>query len=568
MSKYQEHLPVRLYRELEPHEQLIIFADPADTNDYCAAVAFSKKYYDYPLVMNVLMESSQFGYDLYAMAKYIYNCTEIWPKLAVERNTGQATIYVLKQLNYPDLFRMVDFTSLNSAEKGEIGWVTSGALSGGELVGTRRKMLDDLSLAINQGMLKIYDEEQLRQMKSFMIVKGRAQARAHKKDDLVMACYSDDTEVLTGAGWKLISEVKKGEIIPSLNIKTNQVENTVNKETINSPYRGDMIHFKGRSADFLVTPNHKMVVHKSLGENRYSELKVDRADNLIGKHFTLRKDAEWMGIKKGKWVIPEYKASKFHKVDPQIVLDTNDFFCLLGFYISEGSAYGNNKDGWKLIFSQKEKSKGYEPFKKLLDRLKIKYSYTGSDFVIHKTQLAKYFKGLVPGLSFEKRIPKEILTYDKSHLAYLYAYMMLGYGCNDRQYITSSIGLRDDFLELVNKLGWSATWLSKNNIGRKIFNNTRTVRHEEHYISIIKKQLRPRINHHRKDQVSRVYYEGNQVCLSLEKNHIMLVRRNGTIMWSGNTAGGWQVAQLTPEYDFGGDDGVDRQKEREKWRLK
>ena len=180
--------PMRIYREPSIGEQFVIFADPADSQDFCAAVACSKKHYDFPIVFNEVMDSSQFGYELFYLAKYIYHRTDMWPKLAVERNTGQATIYVLKQLNYPDLFRMVDFSSQGSTyEKGGIGWVTTGYIGGGELQGTRRKMLDDLSLSLKQGVLTISDKQQLKQMKSFRIVKGRAQARSGKKDDLVMA---------------------------------------------------------------------------------------------------------------------------------------------------------------------------------------------------------------------------------------------------------------------------------------------------------------------------------------------------------------------------------------------
>jgi hypothetical protein len=186
-SSHKDHHPVRVYREPEVNEQFIVFGDPADSQDFCAAVAVSKKYYDFPIIMNEVMESSQFGYELHNMCKYIYNRTGIWPKLAVERNTGQATIYVLKMLNYPDLYRNVDFTSINPHEGGSIGYVTTGHISGGELQGTRRKMLDDLALAIKQGVVKIYDEEQLRQMMGFMVVKGRAQAKSNKKDDIVMA---------------------------------------------------------------------------------------------------------------------------------------------------------------------------------------------------------------------------------------------------------------------------------------------------------------------------------------------------------------------------------------------
>ena len=184
----EDDAPVNIYRVPDSGEQFVIFADPADSQDFCAAVACSKKKYDFPIVFNEVMDSSQFGYELFYMAKYIFNRTNMWPKLAVERNTGQATIYVLKNLNYPDLFRMVDFSAKGSTyEKGGIGWVTTGYVAGGELRGTRRKMLDDLSLSIRQGQLKIYDKTQIKQMRSFQIVKGRAQARSNKKDDLVMA---------------------------------------------------------------------------------------------------------------------------------------------------------------------------------------------------------------------------------------------------------------------------------------------------------------------------------------------------------------------------------------------
>jgi len=122
------------------------------------------------------------------MAKYIHNKTEMWPKLAVERNTGQATIFVLKNLNYPDLFRMIDFTSMDSHEGGGIGWVTTGWMRGGELQGTRKKMLDDLALAIKQKQVKIYDRDQINQLQSFILARGgRAQAKANKHDDLVIS---------------------------------------------------------------------------------------------------------------------------------------------------------------------------------------------------------------------------------------------------------------------------------------------------------------------------------------------------------------------------------------------
>lgn len=188
-SEHEEDAMAKIYRDIEQDEQLVVFADPADGQDFCAAVACSKKHYDVPIVFNAKMESSQFGYDLYYFCTWIHNKTGIWPKLAIERNTGQATIYVLKQLNYPDLFRMVDFTAQESGtyEHGAIGWMTTGYMAAGELKGTRRKMLDDLALSIRQRSIKFYDTEIFDQMKAFKIIKGRAQASRNKHDDLVIA---------------------------------------------------------------------------------------------------------------------------------------------------------------------------------------------------------------------------------------------------------------------------------------------------------------------------------------------------------------------------------------------
>ena len=39
---FKEHYASRVYRKLDVGEQLIMFGDPADSQDFCAAVAYSK----------------------------------------------------------------------------------------------------------------------------------------------------------------------------------------------------------------------------------------------------------------------------------------------------------------------------------------------------------------------------------------------------------------------------------------------------------------------------------------------------------------------------------------------
>lgn len=172
--------PFRIYRKLEADEHIVIFGDPAEGVDFCAAVGISKKHMDVPLVFNDRIESSQFGHDLYHIAKFVEVKTQIWPTVAVERNTGQATIYVLVSLNYPDLFRMKYFDSPGGIQSEKIGWLTTQS--------TRKGMLDELALVLRQGGLRVYDKEIVAQLRSFITDrKGKSRAESNMKDDLVVA---------------------------------------------------------------------------------------------------------------------------------------------------------------------------------------------------------------------------------------------------------------------------------------------------------------------------------------------------------------------------------------------
>ncbi len=185
----------RSYRQLEKTEQTCLFADPAEGRDFCAAVLVSKRHADFPFVYNQRIESSQFGFDLHKIARHVFNHTGLWPTIAVERNTGAATIHVLQELNYPDLFRMRVFDHVSVTESSKIGWTTT--------LATRTKMLDDLALALRQGVLKIYDQETISQMQSFVVKQkrgqmGRVEAETGKNDDLVIS---------TAGAWQLYNLV-------------------------------------------------------------------------------------------------------------------------------------------------------------------------------------------------------------------------------------------------------------------------------------------------------------------------------------------------------------------------
>lgn len=174
---------IRLFREPQPGELVVIGADPADGgSNNCAAQALSKKRADNFMNFVAKMESSQFGHELYKMAKFIHARTGEWPVIGVERNTGMATIHVLQTYNYPKLYRMKPIGMVNNSEVSDrIGWHTN--------TGTRPKMLDDLALAVVQQAIGIYDIETVKELMSFVKSErtGKPEAAVGALDDRVMA---------------------------------------------------------------------------------------------------------------------------------------------------------------------------------------------------------------------------------------------------------------------------------------------------------------------------------------------------------------------------------------------
>lgn len=173
----------KLFREPQPGEVVIIGADPADGgSNYCAAHCISKKMADDFMVFHARMESSQFGHELYKMAKYIHRMTGEYPVIAVERNVGMATISTLQNYNYPRLFRMPKIGSIDATDIADrIGFTTNSS--------TRPMILDSLALALKQKALRIYDEETVKELMSFVRNDrtGKPEAATGSFDDLVMS---------------------------------------------------------------------------------------------------------------------------------------------------------------------------------------------------------------------------------------------------------------------------------------------------------------------------------------------------------------------------------------------
>lgn len=187
--------------------------DPGNGVSKSAAVVISQKYNDVPLVFSAKVESPQFGYELHNIGLYIKKKTGDFPLLAVERNIGQGTIEKLRDLGYPlhKLYRQESFDHLLNKKEERIGWVTT--------VANRRKMLDTLAMILRYKQLKIYDEELISEMLTFVINErtGEPRPESGTYSDHIMAlaiCYQMINELPISARWAPKGKPTNNRMLP------------------------------------------------------------------------------------------------------------------------------------------------------------------------------------------------------------------------------------------------------------------------------------------------------------------------------------------------------------------
>ena len=380
-----------------------------------------------------------------------------------------------------------------------------------------------------------------------------------KQSDIVVtnppfSCYSSDTEVMTINGWKLIKDVNiNTDIIMSLNPKTKTIEMVKAVDYITSPVNGKMYNFKSHNMDFLVTSNHKMYSYykNNKGENIKNEML--EAKDIKKSHLLPLTGFKWEGSCKQYFTLPSVKqkeqCSRKDITIPNKIIDMKYWLEFFGFYLADGCVrQGTNSQGnprYTVSIKQNIKNEEYviDLFKRIGFDCKIyKRSDGNNNYEVYSKQLWTYLNTF--GKSSDKYIPRDFINLNKEYLEKL----LYGYtngdshiGSNIQEIIYSSISktLMDNIQEIILKVYGQ---ISKVREVNSIYNGSLY----KYYIISLQKELIHR-NYAKYGKPIEIDYNGNVYCLQLEKNHIMLVRRNNTIGWSGNCFREY-ISQLI-EYD-------------------
>lgn len=476
----------------------------------------------------------------------------------------------LKQyLNYPDkLFRRV-----RDAETGELKLSKPASLFHPGQGVYRSSYKNALRLALNETNIAYRKADSVRRVGLYFVVgievhlsnnhnsKGVPEGEFYDICDILKGkyppdfefvgwhtqCYSDDSEVLTGRGWLPFKDVRPDDAILSLNPETRKAEWTGIVAQQCYQHDGPMVRFSNRSLDCLVTPEHQMVyLNKSDGRIKYCE----------AAHFGMGKGAFYRGC--------EYDAEDVK--DITIAGRTYDFdtFCtFMGFWLADGACVGTSgitiaqDDGQasKDIIIDTVRMMGYNPT-----------IYSGS-VRFYNTAFVRWLRQF--GRCNEKYIPEEIKNASKRQIRkFLDAYIICDgsikqphdfvgnrgayFHSNElaRSYLTTSRLMAGDLSELLLKIGARPSVYEREpSVAVKKDGSVIRGRYVCYVINELKAATATVFD---RDIID---YNGFVYDLTLAKNHIMYIKRNGRCFWGSNCRCWTSVILNTDEEFFRDSDG-------------
>lgn len=339
-------------------------------------------------------------------------------------------------------------------------------------------------------------------------------------------CYSDDSEVLTNRGWKLFKDVLDDDLILSLNPNTRNIEwvEFIDRQCFS--YYGEMIHFYNRSLDCLVTPEHNMV---------YLNKNDGKIKNCQAKEYTKGKGRFYRGC--------EYESGdvEFYQIYDLII--PFDLFCeFMGYWLSDGSTMSNSG----VVISQQEGETARDKIVDCIKRMGFEPHLEKQKVVFYNTTIRNYLK--IFGRCINKFVPYVIKNASKRQIRiFLDAFVLCdGYKRPCRSFIgnhgnefksdkdeiiyfTTSERMAGDLSELILKSGHRPSFsINKAGVSHKangpiIKSNYDCYSIRECY-SVTSSVFNKEIQH----------YDGLVYDLTLERNHIMYIRRNGKCFWGSN----------------------------------
>jgi hypothetical protein len=355
-------------------------------------------------------------------------------------------------------------------------------------------------------------------------------------------CYDKETEVLTEDGWKLLKDIvenKQKIKVATLNPEKNTVKYHYPSQYFQFKYKGKMFYQKDKKIDLLVTPNHKLWIGNSKGNN-FTFCEAQKSNRYV----TYKKDFPYNGIEQEYFILPEYNSTykngnyidKLNRKCPPYIqtrkfikrkIKMDDWLEFFGIWLAEGWISKAKKDSkYCFVCICQNEGEKFEKIKNIISKITDNFDIQGSK---NKTirfcdvQLAQYLSQF--GHSQNKFISRELLNLSKRQLKLLFDALMLGDGTKNKKtgqqtYTTSSPKLAGNVQELILKLGYNSSVNKRKNVSC-------------YDVSLIN-NIKPCKVNYQIDNRKFINYNDYVYCLEVP-NHLLYVRRNGKSVWCGNS---------------------------------
>ena len=336
------------------------------------------------------------------------------------------------------------------------------------------------------------------------------------------SCFDDQTEALTRNGFIPFADVTDETEIATRNAEGG-IEYHRPQARQRFKYKGTLLHFLGRSVDMCVTPDHALFASCANAPPR----------RVLAEHarkwcrVTFQRGAAWTGQEVATFTLPEVRGTDGRKLRQNNVgtVPMDAWLALLGWCLAEGCTSTTPRNYTTTISQTKH------PRSKIVEIARQVGFHARDDgkgaVIICSKRLYTYLHHL--GLQKVRRIPRELLNLSKRQLHILFDALMAGDGHADGDtYTTISKCLADDVQELGIKLGLGTTQTS-----------TETTRAGNATYRVFFGGTTPTIP---KENIREVAYDGEVFDVTVP-NHVLMVRRNGRVAWSGNCGGNRQSWQ-------------------------
>lgn len=370
-------------------------------------------------------------------------------------------------------------------------------------------------------------------------------------------CFHPATEILTNTGWKFVSAVGVMDSVMTLNPGTRDAEWQRVAQVHRYPFSGTLVQVRHRSAEQIVTPNHKVLISRDGGKT----LQLPMAKDLPQNFHLFAQGNPIAGVMDESLIIEstrDYGKDRLEQRVERKTFKTKEFFRFLGLWLGDGyvvSRTGSHPANDFFGLSVKKERKK-TVIRETLQNLGIKFTETLSDkgyshFYCYDFAILGWLKNL--GGAKQKHIPNTFFNWDCSVLEELYQGLMETDGCRQGKkgqevFFTSSSRLADDFQRLCLHTGRSASIKLTTRPATVI--EGRALKAADIWTCCVLPAGK-RMYGEKSNRGSNVVYDfpytGEVVCVGVPKHHIVYVRMNGKPIWSGNSWDGGDIAH-DPEF--------------------